>query len=129
MSCSSKHPCFYCESSRVEGVWETDVQQRTVGNILLHMQEWQTQTGGDKGKAKQFMNCVEEPLIYPDDADAKLLLVCPPPALHLKLALNHILSSLADHWPDLLEWLSSLHVTLEPYHGGQNLEGNLALYI
>ena len=49
---------------------------------------------------------------------------CPPPALHLKLSLNHILVELSKVWPPLLEWLKSQHITLEPYHGGHTLEGN-----
>ena len=27
-------------------------------------------------------------------------------------------------WPELLDWLASQHIKLEPYHGGQTLEGN-----
>ena len=49
---------------------------------------------------------------------------CPPPALHLKLSLNHILVELTKVWPPLLDWLKSLHIILEPYHGGSTLEGN-----
>ena len=89
------------------------------------MEEWSYITGADKTKAKQHKNCVNTPLIYSDDEQAKLLLVCPPPALHLKLALNHILSSLAGNWPHLLDWLSTINITLEPYHGGHPLEGNI----
>ena len=27
-------------------------------------------------------------------------------------------------WPPIIDWLSSKHIVLEPYHGGQTLEGN-----
>ena len=53
-----------------------------------------------------------------------MLLKTVPPALHLKLSINHILKELAKVWPEILDWLATLHITLEPYHGGQTLEGN-----
>ena len=49
---------------------------------------------------------------------------CPPPALHLKLSLNHLLKELSKVWAPVLDWLTSNHIVLEPYFGGQTLEGN-----
>ena len=65
-------------------------------------------------------------MIFDENADptTTVLLQCPPPSLHLKLSLNHLLKELTKVWPPLLTWLASKHIVLEPYHGGRTLEGN-----
>ena len=91
------------------------------------MDAWQT-SGGKKKNAKHFTNCVATPLHAgsEDDPDTLMLLKAVPPALHLKLSINHILQELAKVWPEVLGWLDRLNIFLEPYHGGQTLEGNEA---
>ena len=83
-------------------------------------------SGGNRSKAKRFTNCVNKPLITSseDDPDTPMLLKAAPPALHLKLGINHFLKELAKVWPGMLDWLADMNITLEPYHGGQTLEGN-----
>jgi hypothetical protein len=84
-------------------------------------------SGRDRTKAKYVStNVVEKSLLFDeDDAPSTLVLEkCPPPALHLKLSLNHILVELSKAWPPLLDWLKTKHIVLEPYHGGHTLEGN-----
>ena len=84
-------------------------------------------TGSVRAIAKYVSaNCVNTPLIFYEDDDpvAAVLVKCPPPALHLKLGLNHLLVELSKVWPPILDWLTSKHIVLEPYHGGQTLEGN-----
>ena len=73
-----------------------------------------------------FSNCVQTPLLTSgdDNPDTPMLLMTVPPALHLKLSINHFLKELAKVWPGVLDWLATLHIVLEPYHGGQTLEGN-----
>ena len=51
------------------------------------------------------------------------MLGSPPPVLHLKLGLNHVLKALLNVWPELRDWLTQLHILFEPYHG-ETLEGN-----
>ena len=83
-------------------------------------------SGGNRSKAKNFTNCVKKPLLASsgDDPDTPLLIKAAPPALHLKLGINHFLKELAKVWPGILDWLADLNITMEPYHGGQTLEGN-----
>merc|ERR1712055_697525 len=71
-------------------------------------------------------NAVEKSLIFDEDDVQSMLVLekCPPPALHLKLSLNHIMVELSKVWPPLLNWLRSKHIVLEPYHWGHTLEGN-----
>ena len=83
--------------------------------------------GGDRNTAKELSaNSINKPIIFDetDVEDTLVLMKCPPPALHLKLGLNHILMELYKAWPQVLEWLASQHIVLEPYHGGKTLEGN-----
>ena len=121
MSCSSLCPCIYCESSRVDGVWEEDGELRTFRNIQDNLDGWKT-AGGVRKKAKYFSNCVEKPLLYSeeDNPDTPMLLKVAPPALHLKLSINHFLSELAKVWPEVLDWLDSLNITLEPSTGDRH---------
>ena len=91
------------------------------------MEAWQA-SGGIRKNAKDFRNCLEKPLLAgsDDNPDTLMLLKAVPPALHLKLCINHLLQELAKVWPEVLTWLDSLNIFLEPYHGGQTLEGNEA---
>ena len=127
MSGSAKHPCIYCEAAKEDGKWQEDAPLRTLRNIQQHVDDWQT-SGGDRKKAKMFSNCVQSPLLASgdDNPDTPMLLMTVPPALHLKLAINHFLKELAKVWPEVLDWLTNMHIALEPYHGGQTLEGNEA---
>ena len=74
MSCSSKFPCLFCESEKIEGVWKPDAPLRTFGNISEHTKDW-LMSGGNKGKAKEFTNCVETPLIFSDDDSPECLVL------------------------------------------------------
>ena len=124
MSCSSSHPCCYCETSKSkkEG-WGELGQLRTKKNVKENCADWETD-GAIWKKAKKFKNCVAEPRLGEDSSEEELILLkCPPPSLHLKLGLNHILDALSKVWPELTDWLSSLNVVHEPYHGFC-LEGN-----
>ena len=82
-------------------------------------------SGGIKKNAKNFQNCNNKPLLFgeDDDPDSLFLLISPPPSLHLKLSFNKLLEVLALLWPQLLDWIDSLGVSFEPYHG-VTLEGN-----
>ena len=51
--------------------------------------------GSKMSKAKDYNICIQIPLIGADDTEMELLfLVPPPPALHLKLGLKHMLQDI-----------------------------------
>ena len=124
MSGSAKHPCVYCDVERVKGVWGKQGKLRTFRTITEQYECWQ-RAGGRADKAKLFKNCIGKPLLQApdDDPDIMLLVRMPPPALHCKLAVNHFLTELGKVWPPLFDWISSLSLVFEPYHG-TTLEGN-----
>lgn len=124
MSGSSKHPCVYCDVERVKGVWGKEGELRTFRSITEQYENWK-EDGCMTDRAKLFKNCVGNPLLQApdDDPDTKLIVKMPPPALHCKLAVNHFLSELCKVWPNMLEWIKSLSLVFEPYHG-HTLEGN-----
>ena len=128
MACSSLSGCCYCEAKRSSSEWkEGGGKLRTAGNMGENVNNFQQLGGGDKNKAKDVSsNCVSKALLFDenDELDTLVLLKCPPPALHLKLSLNHLLTELSKAWPPILDWLASKHIVLEPYNGGQTLEGN-----
>ena len=124
MSCSSKCPCFFCQARYDKGVWEKDAPLRTARNIMENHDDWLA-SGGERKNAKNYKNCVKNPIIgvNPENLDTPMMFISPPPSLHLKLSVNHILTQLAELWPPCLDWLKSLHVVFSPYHG-ETLEGN-----
>ena len=124
MSGSAKHPCVYCDVERVKGVWGKKGELRTFRSITEQYENW-CEDGCKTDRAKLFKNCVGNPLLQApdDDPDTKIIVRMPPPALHCKLAVNHFLSELCKVWPNLLDWINSLNLVFEPYHG-HTLEGN-----
>jgi hypothetical protein len=86
--------------------------------------------GSRKKDASLFFNCVSEFLLLIDEKDlhTPIELLIFPPALHLKLGFCSILRALRQVWGEgLLNFLSHLHIDVEPYHGGEakmSLEGN-----
>ena len=74
----------------------------SLGENLLKFQD----TGKERAKAKDTSaNVVEKSLMFDDDDLQSTLVLekCPPPALHLKLSLNHILVELSKAWPPLVD--------------------------
>ena len=127
MSCSSSCGCCYCQAPRNTDSWmEGGARLRSVESLGENLLKFQD-TGKERAKAKHTSaNVVEKSLMFDDDDLQSTLVLekCPPPALHLKLSLNHILVELSKAWPPLVDWLKSKHIVLEPYHGGHTLEGN-----
>ena len=126
---SSKHPCIYCDGTR--GVWEPDATSRTLDNIMENFYTWQRESG-KKSQFKYFYNCTNSPLIA-DNTDVEgsnlLLLVCPPPALHLNLGIvNTLITDMLTQYPPLEKWLhEELNIIQEEYHG-KNFEGKNFLF-
>lgn len=112
---SSKHPCCWCDAAS-PGL-ENCGQLRTFGQIRRQHSEY-IQAGGDSRKSKEFKNVIHVPLIEFQD-DKFVLEAIPPMELHLLLGVvNHIFKNLCDLWPRAKEWPPSLHIPIQPYHGG-----------
>ena len=126
MSASSLCPCVYCEAKREGGQWEVGARMRTFGNIMENFQDW-SRAGSKSAKAKEFKNCTGKPLLFNEDDDVNQLVLdrMPPPALHLKLVVNHFVKELFKVCPEIIDWLkaSPRHIVFEPYFGGKTLEG------
>ena len=127
MSSSATCGCCYCQAQRGSEEWiNGGARLRSIISLSDNYLNFQT-SGRDKSMAKVVSaNVVEKSLIFDEDDEPSMLVLekCPPPALHLKLSLNHILVELSKVWPPLLNWLRSKHIVLKPYHGGHTLEGN-----
>ena len=91
-----------------------------------------TDTGGDRDKLKNYMN-VEFPHLLGKNSNSDkqilVLSVVPIPLLHTILLnpCNHILKHLSGEWPKLEDWLKSLHVVRDKYHG-EKFEGKEIIY-
>ena len=118
MSCASKHPCYICEARYENGEWGEDADLRTCQAVIENVQDW-IHKGAQRSMAKEHKNCVSTPLLFSveDSKDSLLIEKCPPPSLHLKLGINHVLKHLQNHWPGLIDYLDGLYIQFEPYHG------------
>ena len=117
---SSKHPCCWCDASSPN--LQNCGHLRTFGEVRTQHSEF-IRAGGDLRKSKDFKNVVHLPILdFPDD---KLVLeAIPPKELHLLLGVvNHLIKTLYDLWPKAKEWPSSLHIPIQPFHGG-HFNGN-----
>ena len=116
MSCSSRHACYICEAKKIDGKWERNAPLRTYASGMQKFLEW-LNSGGETDNAKEFMNCIAEPIFVESNPEFPFILYAVPPPLHLKLSINQLLTQLAKVWPGLDDWLISLNVKFEPYHG------------
>ena len=117
---SSKHPCCWCDDSSPN--LQNCRHLRTFGEIRRQHSEF-IREEGDLRKSKDFKNVVHLPILdFPDD---KLVLeAIPPMELHLLLGVvNHLIKTLCDLWSKANEWPSSLHIPIQPFHGG-HFNGN-----
>ena len=123
MKHSSRYPCYACEgTSHEHGIWQGSEKLRTWKSIIQHNADWLSKGKGNCTTLKHFFNCENVPLIGTGE-DEPVLFSLPPPSLHLFLSVNHILDSLREEWPELFDWLMSLHIVVEQYFGC-TLEGN-----
>ena len=113
-SCASKHPCAYCES---DSNFNTLAEHRTLGSIRHSASAFKA-IGSLKKVAKQYKNCVNQPLITGND-DEYILDICVPPELHLMQGIvKHIYDNMCKDWPKVSLWLSHICVYQKNYHHG-----------
>ncbi|PAA90668.1 hypothetical protein BOX15_Mlig012066g1 [Macrostomum lignano] len=118
---SCTHPCPYCEA--LAPLTENGVP-RTLGRIRQFAQQFQA-AGQVRAKAKNFKNCVNMPLL-PGDDDKEVLMLLPPPELHLLLGVsNRLLDKLNEAWGAnrAFEWAHQHGIIRADYRGGM-MEGN-----
>lgn len=122
MSHSCLFPCTWYFARK--DMLHESAELRTVGNILINYNNW-LMAGGDKNKAKYFMNCVGQPVLGNND-DKRIIDVVTPPALHLMLgAVNTIYSRMLAKFEDhTLIWTKKCNVSREVTRSGSGFNGN-----
>jgi len=115
---SSMHPCCFCDVSKDNLVHCG--KPRTFGSLKQFSQKYQASSSKS---AKDFYNCVNEPLLLHKD-DTRVIDIIPPPELHLLLGVvNHLYSGLKAIWPMVEEWPKMLYIKTVSYHGGNSFNG------
>ena len=122
----AKYPCIYghCyQTSRTRTSTWVKGEDGTRENLIENQRKWFVETGGDRAKLKDYFNVEYLPLLgsNPNDTTSTtLVLQCVPIALLHTILLNpcnHVLKHLEDIWPQLSEWLKTLNVVRDNYHG------------
>ncbi|CAH0555468.1 unnamed protein product [Brassicogethes aeneus] len=115
MSHSSAFPCTWCQSNAQNLNNEGDL--RTFENIRNQYLRW-TASGSILKKAKHFFNCIHEPI--PQKLGEPVILVIPPPELHLLLGETRINQENEDKKDDIREENISRKVITGDSEGGSN---------
>ncbi len=115
---SSRHPCPYCTSK--SGLWDTKAPLRTIQMNSDNYELWES-TSGNKLFNKIFFNCLNPPLLQ---SSQPILLICPPPPLHIKLdVVNLLIQRLFALHPNLeKDVTAALGIDRKDYHG-KSFEG------
>lgn len=97
MSCSSKCPCPYCDTSDIN---EKDTS-RTVENITQNNAAWLKSGASKKTQStSKYKCCTNTPVFDISDKKTEIINICPPPELHLLLgAVNRIYNDLKKNHP------------------------------
>lgn len=120
-TCNGVYGCPHSECYRDKnGDWVCGPKRR-FSEMLINFLRW-FYAGGKKSQRKKYKNNQRPPLVPYDDPTECVIGRCPPPGLHLFLALNHILKGFLEHWPALREWLERHSIIFMDYFG-TTLEG------
>jgi hypothetical protein len=120
-SASSTFPCPWWEG---KAQWVEEAQLRTIGRIK-QLASKHSEAGKHTGKAKEYFNCVNPPLLNGVD-NATVLSLVPPPELHLLLGVtNTIFKHLNKQWEEdrAYKWAEQQKIMRVNYRGG-SFEGN-----
>ena len=139
----STHPCQWCESKSNHcsetGNWEKGATRRTLGRMRRLAKQFQDDTEKWEGmkargvksikkpEAKNYFNCVLEPLIKGNDEKC-IYEVCPLPELHLLTGItSHIFNELNDAWGEdkAYQWALTHNIPNDSHHGN-GFKGNSA---
>jgi len=124
----STHPCLWCVCPRQEFVKESASRHfvRSLGSVReLSHQFQQEKSNSDKVQAKDFKNCVHQPLVFGDDKDLFIHHI-PPPELHLLLRItNKILKEMEAVSQEVANcFYQKLGIVKRKIHGGE-FNGNM----
>ena len=115
MSHSSLHPCCWCNIDKRN--LSKKGTQRTIGNLSDIFWKYYD-ARGTKKNAKNFGNAIH-PSMVTADKETPILLIVPPPELHLLIGpVNTLYDALNKEWPESERWLKICNVKKTEYHGG-----------
>ena len=122
MSHASTYPCTWCFAHKNK--LEVCTTLRSMGNCLKYYEGWLA-SGSRQDQAKQFMNCINLPLLSGNE-DILFLDVYPPPELHLMLGVVNTLIKhmLLDCPTDVEAWIQVCNVQRDLTHRGPTFKGN-----
>ena len=110
------HPCSWCDITKENLI--NKGKSRTLAS--LDKLFWRYYDSGDrKAKAKDHGNVIHPSMIKSTDTNTPILLLVPPPELHLMLGtVNHLYNNMEKLWPGATAWLDACHVKKQDYHDG-----------
>lgn len=122
MSHSSSHPCTWCNARK--GFLEQQGVDRTIGTIRSNYKAWRD-AGSNLKTAKNFNNCIHEP-IFAANEKTKILDIITPPELHLMIGtVNTIVNKMEEEFEsDTKAWIKKLCIHREVIHEGAGFNGN-----
>ena len=123
---SASFCCPYCEGNK--GEWSRSSRLRNFSSILRHFEGF-IENGGIRSKAKFHYGAINRPLFQGNwEGEDLVLIVLPPPLLHLRLGIVNKLMDVLYQVDDQLEPLVEkvLHVSRTDYHGNA-YEGNATM--
>ena len=88
----------------------------------IWLERFETEGKGIRDNGKHYMCQVLPPLLKPDYPKQTFLEKAPPPTLHIKLAVSHILKAMKPKFPQIKPYLASLGIVENPYYGEFNLK-------
>ena len=88
----------------------------------IWLERFETEGKGIRDNGKHYMCQVLPPLLKPDHPKQTFLEKAPPPTLHIKLAVSHILKAMKPKFPQIKPYLASLGIVENPYYGEFNLK-------
>lgn len=121
---SCTFPCCWCLSSKHE--LHLEGEPRTIANLKESFQQY-TEMGSNKKKAKDFKNCIFEPIFSEGFTGlTHVLEILTPPELHLMLGeVNKIIEfALAECPLVILSWIKKCSVQRQITKSGPSFNGN-----
>lgn len=116
MGHSSSYPCPYCFTPR-NCLSEKAGSSRTLTNIQQNAENWKN-SGANEKHARNFFNCIKEPLLCGTSSD-EIIELCPPPVLHITLGIiNAIYKSVESIDSEVAElWVTRSNSTRHSKYG------------
>lgn len=114
----ARHPCMYCTVKQDDLINKGHL--RTFGRMRKKHAAWVT-AGANKRKGwKEYENCKYPPILSYEHDGMLVLIVMPPPELHLLLGVvNTVFEGLVRVWglENAISWAVAVGVSRESYHG------------